>query len=105
MRLHTYTGEDIPALGQELVAVQSGNQTEQLQILGVAGNGPSLLGRNWLTQLRLDWKESHQTSVRITLQDVLAKHAAVFSSQLRKIVGVKAKLYVKKDVHLVFLQI
>ena len=97
-RLRTYTGEDIPVLGQALVAVQSGNQTAQLPILVVAGNGPSLLGRNWLTQLRSDWKEIHHTSAKMTLQDVLAKHAVVFSYQLGKIVGVKAKLYVKKDV-------
>ena len=98
VRLRTYTGDDIPVLDQALVAVRSGNQTAQLPILVVAGNGPSLLGRNWLNQLRLDWKEIHHMSARITLQDILAKHTAVFSSQFGKIVGVKVKLYVKKDV-------
>ena len=87
------------------VAVQSGAQAAQLPILVVAGNGPSLLGRNWLAQLRLNWKEIHHTSGRINLQDSSRQaHTAVFSSQLGKIVGVKAKLYVKKDVRPVFLQ-
>ena len=48
--------------------------------------------------MRLDWKKMHNILGRINLQDILDKHTAVFSSQSRKIVGVKAKLYIKKDV-------
>ena len=61
-RLLTYTGEDIPVLGQASVAVQSSDRAAQLLTSVVAGNGPSLLGHNWLTQLRLDWKQIHQVS-------------------------------------------
>ena len=88
VRLRTYTGEDIPVLGQACVAVQSGDRAAQLPILVVAGNGPSLLGHNWFTQLRLDWKEIHHMSGRTNVQDILDKHSLVFSFQLEKIVRV-----------------
>ena len=45
----------------------------------------------------------HHISGRINnLQDVLNKHTAVLSAQLEKFKGVKAKMYIKKDVWLVF---
>ena len=46
LRLNTYTEEQIQVTGQLHVAVQYGSQQEKL-VLIVAGNGPSLFGRNW----------------------------------------------------------
>ena len=41
--------------GQLNVHVQYGSQTEPLVLVVVAGDGPSLFGRNWLKYIRLNW--------------------------------------------------
>ena len=64
--LKTYTDERISVLGELHIHVQYGSQKARLVLLVVDGNGPSLLGRNWLRHVRLDWKSictvSHDTS-------------------------------------------
>ena len=54
--LKTYTDERISVLGELHVHVQYGSQKARLVLLVVDGNGPSLLGQNWLRHVRLDWK-------------------------------------------------
>ena len=56
VKLRTYTGQNISVIGSTMVKVQSSGQVEHLPLLVVGGNGPSLLGRDWLFKLRLDWK-------------------------------------------------
>ena len=54
--LHTYTGDEINILGQCDVHVKHNNQYVKLPLIIVKGDGPSLLGRNWMHKLRLNWK-------------------------------------------------
>ena len=54
--LTTYTGEKISVLGKLIVSVKYGKQHKQLLLYVVDGNGPSLMGRNWLTEINLNWK-------------------------------------------------
>ena len=57
VNLKTYTGEAIQVVGELLVNVQYGQQEgKQLPLIVVKGDGPPLLGRNWLQHVRLDWK-------------------------------------------------
>ena len=64
-----------------------------MQLVIVEGSGPTLLGRDWLTQIQLDWKQIHQ--VRPTsLQAVLSSYPAVFQEGLGTLKGFKAKIYV-----------
>ena len=51
VQLHVYTGGTIPVVGVVNVTVNHNNQTKQLPLLIVKGEGPTLLGRDWLTQL------------------------------------------------------
>ena len=44
--LQTYTGERISVLGSIQVEVSHNNQTKQLPLLVVKGQGPNLLGRD-----------------------------------------------------------
>ena len=53
VQLRTYTGETISVTGEILVKVQSGRQSHTLPLLVVPGQGPSLLGRNWLLKLQV----------------------------------------------------
>ena len=55
-RLTMYSGEAIATLGEADVVVSYKDQQATLPLVVVAGTGPSLLGRNWLTTIRLDWK-------------------------------------------------
>ena len=57
-KLRTYTGEHIVVLGKATVTVKYKEQTKQLPLHIVGGNGPSLMGRDWLAELTLNWKDS-----------------------------------------------
>ena len=56
--LTTHSGEQLKIAGQMLVNVKYGKQQHQLPVYVVNGNGPSLMGRNWLQKITLNWKES-----------------------------------------------
>ena len=69
-----------------------------MPILVVAGHGLSLLGRDWLAQLTLDWQELYQVNrSEHTLQMILDKHKAVFKDELGEAIGITAKLHVSSD--------
>ena len=57
VKLYTYTGEEINVLGCMNVKMQSNMQEAQLPLLVMKGKGSSLLGRNWLTNLCMNWQE------------------------------------------------
>ena len=54
--LKTYTGEPVKVLGELTAAVRYGKQCCTLPLLVVSGTGPTLLGRDWLKHIQLDWK-------------------------------------------------
>ena len=60
-----YTGDTIPVMGVVNVTVNHNNQTKQLPLLIVKGEGPTLLGKDWLTQLTLniDWSSVNHVQV------------------------------------------
>ena len=60
--LKTYSGERLSVKGERAVQVQHNGQSQELVLTVVEGQGPSLLGRDWLKYLRLDWKEVHALS-------------------------------------------
>ena len=73
-------------LGEAKVPVEYGVQFHNLMIRVVKEGGPSLVGRDWLKHLRLDWKmvcniqcSVEQDSVR---QSVLSKYSNVFKPGL-----------------------
>ena len=84
IKLRTYTGEEISVLGSISVTAKSENCTSTLPLLVVEGNGPSLMGRNWLTELCLDWKTVHAMSLSHSLEDVLEQNKEIISKGLGK---------------------
>jgi len=96
-RLKTYTGEILPVLGSLQVQVQHGNQQAQLPLLVIDGKGPSLLGRDWLAQFRLDWHTIHQLR-NTPLQEILESHQELFRDELGTLRGYKAKIFVDANV-------
>ena len=97
--LRTYTGEAIKVVGAIDVDVEYEGQQAKLNLVIVDGKGPSLLGRDWLHHIRLDWAQFHKVDAEqsVQLEQILSKHAALFEPGLGKIAGTKAKFYLKKD--------
>jgi len=58
IKLHTYTNESLQVLGQIEAKVEYNKQKAQLPLIVVEGNGPSLFGRDWLSQIHLDGRKS-----------------------------------------------
>ena len=93
VKLRTYTGE-ISVLGGINAKVQTQGQEAHLPLLVVKGDGPSLLGRNWLTSLRLNWQEIFSVRTKQCLESLLKQYEGVFKDELGTLKGVKAKLHV-----------
>jgi len=55
--LRTYTEEPLKICGEAQVRVTYKDQQHNLSLVMVGGSSPPLLGRNWLQQIKLDWKE------------------------------------------------
>ena len=103
-RLSTYSGERLPVLGQLQVNVTCGDQQGRLPLHVVAGHGSSLLGRDWLRTLRLDWNciRQVQSTVNTNLHSLLQKHQAVFDDQLGLLKGFEANIHVDPTAKPVF---
>ena len=95
-QLRTYSGEQIPVLGQVEVEVCYGEQRAKLPLLVVAGEGPCLMGRDWLMEIRLDWREIHTVQGR-TLARVLDGHRLLFEPRLGTLQGYAAKIHVDPE--------
>ena len=53
--LRTYSGEQLTIKGTIEVDVQYKDQEAHLQLVVATGQGPSLLGKDWLLKIRLGW--------------------------------------------------
>ena len=74
--LKTYTGEKLSIKGVINVTVKYEDQCHSLQLTVVKGSGPSLLGRDWLLKIKLNWEKLQLNYVRpkaLKLEDILFK--------------------------------
>ena len=55
VKLHTYAKETLQVLGSTEMEVTYTEQSKCLPLLVVGCNRPSLLGKNWLAELKLEW--------------------------------------------------
>ena len=93
VRLQSYSKAPIPVVGCCSVNVEYNGQTGQFPLLVVDGSGPTLMGRDWLTQIRLNWREIHHVHPA-SLQTVLAGYPSVFQEGLGTLKGFEARIYV-----------
>ena len=64
----------------------------------VEGSGPSLLGRDWLSKIQLNWKEIHKIHTKqASLEEILTDHSSLFKDELGTIKGTTAKLHIDPD--------
>ena len=88
-KLRTYSGEELEVIGSISVQVSYEDQLEELPLLVVRGTGASLLGRNWLQKIRLNWQGIHQLQQTPALQETLQRYAEVFENELGEIKGME----------------
>ena len=94
--LKTYTEEPIKLVGNLHVHVKYKGQQAKLVLIVVEGKGPSLLGRNWLKYIRLDWNTIARVhAVPKTISALLEQHKPLFSEGLGTIEPFRATLVVK----------
>ncbi len=96
-KLRTYTGEKIVVKGAIDVKVKYGGQEAEVSLIIVDGQGQTLLGRDWLQYLRLDWATLNQVTQKTSeLETLVHAHSALFSEELGLIKGTTAQLYPKE---------
>ena len=97
--LRTYNQTKLMVLEEAKVLVEYGNQFHNLMIRVLKEDGPSLVARDWLKHLQLDWKMvynvQHSVEHDSVWQSVLSKYSNVFKPGLRMMKEITAKLKLK----------
>ena len=102
-KLRTYTGEVITPVGQADVNVKYEGQVKVLAVIVTPGSGPSLLGRNWLHHIRLNWKQIFnelklsEENESVELKSILDKYATVFKEELGTMKRTEVHINLKLD--------
>ena len=91
--LCTYSGERLNIRGEIKVDAQFRDKQTSLNLLVVVGNGPSLMGRDWISALQPNLSVL-RPSTDDCLQSLLGKHSVLFKEELGQIKGVKVKIHV-----------
>lgn len=80
--LGTYTGERIQILGKKEVRVQINQQLAHLNLEVVRGQGPSLMGVDWLECLHLEWNRIYSLQANEQLAKTLDRHITISENTL-----------------------
>nr|XP_054759433.1 uncharacterized protein LOC129265467 [Lytechinus pictus] len=91
-RLRTYTEHLVEIIGECEVAVSKGNKEERLPLIVARGRGPNLMGRDWLHEIKLDWREINLVRVNDAVDRVFSDYAGLFTRELGKLKGVEVDL-------------
>ena len=94
--MQTYSKEPIAVVGTTDVQVAYEGQTAILPLVIVRGEGPTLLGRNWLSQIRLNWRKIH-CSTSTGLHELLTTYSEVFQDGLGSFKGYEATINVDSN--------
>lgn len=93
--LRTYTGQEVKPKGSCTVDVCYEGGKYSLPLLVVKEEGPALLGRNWLEEIKINWPRIKQlTTHDKRLEEILQKHAPLFGEGLGTLQGTKARIHV-----------
>ena len=103
VKLQTYSGEPLTVKGEAYVPIRYGNQTAREKMVVVeVQNKPAVLGRNWLSQIRLDWhmlfRVDRPTSPRKTLgTDYTKRYPQLFEKGIGTLNGYEARITLRQD--------
>ncbi|XP_065190667.1 uncharacterized protein K02A2.6-like [Sycon ciliatum] len=105
IKLRSYTGDEINVLGQATVEVCYDGRTTPLPLLIVEGEGATLLGRNWLPHVRLDWSSVFgvdEPTDGPDLERIVADNATLFDGHVGELRTGASTLHLKEDARPVF---
>ena len=102
IQLRTYTGKPIPVLGQMRVSVKYNDYQGQHILFVVKGNGPAILGREWISKIKLDWVNINSVSESKSVEGLCDKYTEVFQSGPGVMTHFKAHLTLKQNARPVF---
>ena len=98
VRLRTYSGDEVTVCGELSVMVEYKEQKVTLPLLIVKGGGQSLMGRDWLSFLKLNWQQIFNiTDYQKQLEEVLSQYEDVFGSELGVLKGYEAKIFLEEN--------
>ena len=97
IKLKSYSGETIPVLGLVQVVVTHQREECELLVHVVDGEGPDLLGRDWLRDLKVTLGEMHSLEESKSLQEVLEKHSSLFCNDVGCLQGMEVNLNVDRN--------
>ena len=98
MRLRTYTAQPITVVGQAQVEVRYQDYAGSHVITVVKGSGPTLLGRDWLSCIKLDWAAIRQVESQgnsTAIDQLLSEYAEVFAKGAGTMKHIRAHLTLK----------
>lgn len=112
MVLRTYTGEVLKPLGVVDVNVEYTGQRHTLPLHVIRDKGPTLIGRDWLQHIRLDWSTVHKldkdrpstVNCSTAVAELCSKYSDLFKSDLGHIKGEVARLHLKENARPCFLK-
>lgn len=94
--LNTYTQQRIPVLGECVVTVNHNGQQAKLPLIIVKGNGPNLLGRDWMREIKIAWASVFHVSSKHADQ-LMDRHAPLFAGDLGKLKGCAAHIDIENN--------
>ena len=99
--LHTYTAESIQVVGtMQVHVVKYGDYTGEQKLFVIKGGKANLMGRDWLQDIRLDWKSLGVANIQsdsLCLADILRRNKGLFEEGQGTIKSFKAKLSVQAN--------
>ena len=107
LKLRCYGGTMLNIMGECLVNVKYDNRSMQLPVVVVNDSRPSLLGLNWIQQLKVDLNRIiHDTDMCVhrildnsEVEQVINKHKNVLNTELGHCSKIKAHIQLKPDAH------
>ena len=99
IKLRSYSGHEISVIGEAKVQVAYRDQKAVLPVVITGNDGPVLMGRNWLSVLKLDWGQVKRISLEPVdkLDQLRTKYSSLFDGNLGTIKGVTAHLKIKEN--------
>lgn len=98
IKLKSYTGQVIRVTGEAQVTVEYGEQKHMLKLLVVPGKTSALLGRDWLSSIKLDWRMLNPACVNnvvgAEVGEIKQKFSSLFREEIGKLQGFQAHLEV-----------
>ena len=95
--LHTYTAESIQVVGTMQVHVKYGDYAGEQKLFVIKGGKTSLMGCDWLQDIRLDWKSLGVARIQSGSLCILRQNKRLFEEGQRTIKSFKAKLSVQTN--------